>query len=363
MSATITEQRLHSFDEAEFLRRIPYRLERTNLPGAYSTLAPESDDYDPHTVPPSELVRHGLIMPRPDAATQPRLRAAWDKVFGRKWLARDRVTGPIVPQPGITHHLWRLPVRQEDGTFLGGAWSGAGTRSPSGTWTGIVGFWDVPTVSEPSEPQGTEGGWNSSSWIGIDGFFNSNDVLQAGVQQKVDAHGNATYVAWYEWVVPPPASVPPGTPVDANGYPLAWVGSPNGQYQYIYQANIPGFTVKPGQQVYCSAQYNAGKTAGLIYFANETTGQTFQQTLAPPPGASFSGQSVEWIMEAPDGGEPRSALPKFTPVTFTSALACGANNALADPSTGDTMNIETSGGKVLTSVTTGKDTTTISFIG
>lgn len=362
MSATTIEARLPRFAEAEFLRRSLYPLERTELPGAYTTPPPSSDDFDPHNALPSELVRHGLIMPRPDAATQPRLRAAWDKVFSRKWLARDRVTGPVMPQPGITHHLRRAPAQQEDGSYLGAGWSGAGIKSANGTWTGIVGFWDIPTVSKPSEPQGTEGGWNSSSWLGLDGFFYSNDVLQAGVQQRVNAQGQATYVAWFEWFVPPPASVPPGTPVDGNGYPLSWVGS-GGQYQYIYQSNISGFSVSPGQQVYCSAQYNSGKTAGVIYFANETTGQTFQRTLAPPPGASFAGQSVEWIMEAPDGGEPKAALPKFTPVTFTSALACGANNLLGDPSTADTMNIETSGGKVLTSVTTGKDTTTISFIG
>jgi hypothetical protein len=25
---------------------------------------------------------------------------------------------------------------------------------------------------------------------------------------------------------------------------------------------------------------------------------------APPPGAAFNGDTVEWIMEDPDGGEP-----------------------------------------------------------
>ena len=85
--------------------------------------------------------------------------------------------------------------------------------------------------------------------------------------------------------------------------------------------------------------------------------------LAPPPGATFNGQSCEWIMEAPDSGEPTSSLPRFTPVTFTSALACGPNNATANPQSGDIMNIATSGGKILTSTTVGSDTTTISFVG
>jgi hypothetical protein len=97
-----------------------------------------------------------------------------------------------------------------DQNFVNSAWAGAGIRG-LGPWNGIIGIWKIPTVSQPSEPQGTEGGWNSSSWVGIDGFqvnLISNDVLQAGIQQKVDAQGNASYVAWYEWFAPgspPPA--------------------------------------------------------------------------------------------------------------------------------------------------------------
>ena len=62
--------------------------------------------------------------------------------------------------------------------------------------------------------------------------------------------------------------------------------------------------------------------------------------LAPPPGASFDGNSGEWIMEAPDGGLPNSALPSFTPVQFTTALACGADGqTVGNPQTGDTWTI------------------------
>ena len=64
----------------------------------------------------------------------------------------------------------------------------------------------------------------------------------------------------------------------------------------------------------------------------------------------------------PDGGEPESSLPKFTPVTFTSAMACNGST-INNPDTDDTCNVETSGGKVLTSVTLGSYTVTINFIG
>jgi hypothetical protein len=110
-------------------------------------------------------------------------------------------------------------------------------------------------------------------------------------------------------------------------------------------------------------QYVNNNTAGAIYFANDATGQHFSITLAPPPGASFNGGSCEWIVEAPDGGEPISSLPKFSPVTFTSALACGPNNAVANPQTGDILNITNTSGKVLTATTVGPDTATIKFVG
>jgi len=338
MSATMTAPAEFLTDEESFIKKNPFTLNRTNLRGAYSTPAPP-DDFDPKTASQRDLVRQGLLWRKPEAGDDPRLQAAWDKFFSRKWLAKDRIVPESHPQIGRTHNFRGKLKREADGTFTNTVWSGAGTNT--GTWTGIIGYWIIPTVSKPSEPQGTEGGWNSSSWLGLDAFEVSDDVLQAGIQQYVSASGVATYVAWYEWYAP-------ATPTSPG---------------YIYQTNIGNFPVSPGQQVYCSVQYNSNKTAGTIYFANEATGQHFQITLAPPPGANSNGSSCEWIMEAPDGGEPRSALPKFTPVTFTTSLACGPNGVTANPATGDTLNIETVSGKVLTATTVGSDTATIKFVG
>ena len=114
--------------------------------------------------------------------------------------------------------------------------------------------------------------------------------------------------------------------------------------------------------MYVSVQY-VGKTAGSIYLGNITTGKHFAITLAPPPGATFSGNTVEWIMEDPDGGEDDgTALAKFTPVTFTSALACTAAGGTNNPQNCATCNIETVSGTVLTNVTLGSDTATIDFL-
>jgi len=519
----------------------------------------------------------------------------------------------------VTHN--KRKVRKTDAGFSSNNWGGG---SIQGNWVTAVGTWVVPTVSTPPEPQGTEGGWNSSSWVGIDGAYGSNDVLQAGIQQRVDSQGNASYVAWFEWFAPfskvtlgdtspltpalaslngnmyiawkgagndnlnvmvstdngqtfsnkfiSPETSPqapalaahngnlyiawkgdgndqlnvaivnidaaasptgfsnkvvlgdtsPLSPslasvngslylawrgdgndqlnvmvsfdngstfgnkfisgetsteapvlgtfngslmiawkgdgndnlnvarVDTNPTPtgfsnkvtlgdtsprspalselngrlyIAWKGDGNDQLNvmfstdgqnfgnksigtetspeapslvnhnadifigwkgdgndnlnvatvtelpapaYVFQTNISNFSVSPGDTVHCSVQYING-VAGQINFANQTTGQTTTVTLVPPPGATFNGNSVEWIMEAPDGGEPISSLPRFTPVSFTSAFGCGADGkTVGDPKNGDTWTVVNSSvvpPQTLTSTTLGGTSVTISFAG
>jgi hypothetical protein len=257
-------------------------------------------------------------------------------VFSRKWQPKDRIIPELVPQKGKTHVLRSLKKTADTG-YTSANWSGAVLQ---GQWAAALGFWTIPTVSRPVEPQGKEGGWNSSSWIGIDGF-GSNDMLQAGVEQRVTALGQAEYVAWYGWFAPPQA------------------GSPD----YVWQTNITNFPVSAGQQVYCSVQYIHNKSVGYLYFANEATGQHFSLTLTPPPGATFNGDSVEWIMEAPDGGEAITSLPKFTPVHFTTAVGCNANGSVVGyPENGDYINV-VSNGKPLTAVVLANDAVTVRFTG
>jgi hypothetical protein len=61
-----------------------------------------------------------------------------------------------------------------EGSYNGGQnstiWSGAVVTGPNGNFNGVLAFWNVPTVSQPPEAQGQRGGWDSSSWAGIDGL-------------------------------------------------------------------------------------------------------------------------------------------------------------------------------------------------
>ncbi len=292
MSQTLDRPRPFSLDEARFRAAAPYALEPTHLAGVFATPAP-ARGFDPSRASPSDLIRAGLLWKRPDEASPAGFHTTWNRVMSRAWRPEDRIIPQFAVQTGRTHHLRRLPVRRADGTYTGMVWAGAGSRG--GNWTGVIGHWSIPTVCGSTQPEGNEGGWNSSSWIGIDGLSDSNDVLQAGIEQRVNAQDRASFTAWYQWFAPPKPNSP----------------------GYIWQTNITNFPLSPGQQVYCSVHYTNNNTAGYIYFQNEGTGQHFSITLAPPPGASFGGQSVEWIMEAPDDEEFNSC---FSPVVFTSAF-------------------------------------------
>jgi hypothetical protein len=628
--------------EAAFTKALPFAVIPTNIPGAYTSVGPD-EGLDPNTASTAALIRNGLLWRRPGATDRPAVVAAWQRAFARPWLAKDQIKPYLIPRMGKTHLLG--PVQRTNTGYTSGAWAGGmvnASGSVKGPWVSAIGTWNIPTVSQPTEAQGNEGGWNSSSWVGIDGFsgvgyIGSNDVLQAGVQQHVDAQGNATYVAWVEWFAPGSTQgsiqsisnnkvtlgdTTPLTPAiaslngllylawrgdgndnlnlmvssdngrtfggkftspetstqapaltvnngvlfiawkgdsndnlnvasvntNANGAPtgfankvtvpdtsplspalaslngsiyLAWKGdgndnlnvsvstdggktfgnkmtspetSPlpvalaanNGQLYiawkgdgndnlnvavvdvalntgfptgfsnkltlgetsprspalaalngflflswkgdgndnlnvivsgnngqgfgskfvspetsplapaltvqngslfiawkgdgndnmniapvqlsgfaepaYVNQTDIANFPVNPGDSITCSVQY-IQKTAGHIYFTNQTTGQRFSVTFAPPAGATFNGNCVEWIMEAPDTGYPVSALPKFTSVNFTEAFGCSANNnTTANPQNGDTVNM-VNGKQTLTSVLVSDDAVSISFTG
>jgi hypothetical protein len=330
----MTKELPMSRDEA-FVKQFPFPLIETNIPGAYA-LPAWPDDLDFHKASPATLLKHGVLWRRPEAGEE--LAPFWDRMFSRPW--KDRIVPHLEPQPGRTHVLNGL--RSSDATFTSNNWSGGVLL---GSFVSAFGTWLIPTASKPTEPQGNEGGWNSSSWVGIDGFnvtglISSNDVLQAGIEQKVDAKGNVSYVAWYEWFAPQQANSPP----------------------YIFQTNIPGFLVSPGQSINCSIQYLVNQKAGQITLGNGSTGKNFSMILKPPPGANFNGKCVEWIMEAPDGGYPNSALPKFTPVKFNPAFGCDAKGNATTAQGADTVNI-VNGTKTLTSVQLAPSLVTIDFLG
>ncbi len=323
-------------DDDAFLKKLAYTVTPLNIPGAYSTpLPPWPAGFDPMTASPKELFKQGLLVRRPGPDEPSYLLAVWKKVFARQYQPEDRIVPELEPQVGKTHNL--SGMKKTDTGITTTVWSGG--MVDTGTWGFVAGEWKIPTVSKPKEPQGTEGGWDSSSWIGIDGWWN-DDVVQIGIEQSVSAKGVAAYIPWVEWWV---------KDGDAKKFP------------YINQTNIKNLPVTAGDDIICSVQY--GNNSALLLMFNITTGKNASITLQAPKGAGFKGSSVEWIMENPDCGEPKSSLAKFTPVNFVNAFGCTqVGQTVANPANGDYCNIVT-GNTSLTAVTLANLEVTIKFIG
>lgn len=311
---------------------VPFELLPTNLAGAFTSPAPPPG-FDPLSASPAALAAHGIFWRRPGRDDAPRVREAWEHMARRHRRPEDRILPHLEPHPGISHRL-RGGRQRDDGTYTSDNWSGATLRAPRGQrWLGAAGSWTVPGVS--GSP-GARAGYNTSAWVGLDGVDGTVDVLQAGVEQRVDGHGNVTCCAWCEWFAPEQTASPP----------------------YIWQTDIPNFAVAAGDIVYCSAQYLATR-AGHLFFANETSGQHFSITLRPPPGASFHGEAADWIVDAIELGDPAS-LPNLSPVHFGHAVCYGPGIASGDPADADDWVIQVFG-ITLTQVTVAPGAVAVAF--
>jgi Peptidase A4 family len=180
-----------------FKLRLPFPTIPTNLPGVYAH--PPLSNPDIRSTSPTELLRQGFLIPKPAPDAPPAALRAWNTLLSVQWKAENHIVPDLEPQPGRIH--LRTPHRakgvRENSTFSTN-WSGS---ELGGAWSGVTAGWTVPTVSKPTEHSGP-GGWDSSSWIGIGGDvdFNSTDLLQSGITQKVDTSGHTSYYAWYEWI-------------------------------------------------------------------------------------------------------------------------------------------------------------------
>jgi hypothetical protein len=321
------------------ISRIPSRATKTNIDGAFTIARPPAE-LNVKSATLRTLLRHGLFLGKPPSTASAELRDAWNETVGALWRSQNFVIPNLKPRIGVTHQLQKL--QQTDSGYTSNNWSGAAIL---GYWSGAFGRWTVPTIEKPTTPVGADGKWHSSSWVGLDGLggsivgADSTDVLQAGVTQIVDANGVETYYAWFEWYVPPD-----------NSDKKTWSAALTKKFPYIHetQINIP---IAAGDVVAVAIQYvknrgdNIGNPApppgpynfGGINFGNLTTGQYTTLYLEPPTGASFVGDSAEWIMELNDNGA--GTLPKFGSVVFDTAGACDSKNSSSPIYKGDLITL------------------------
>jgi hypothetical protein len=193
-------------------------------------------------------------------------------------LAGGLVTTAAPAMTPITHQVAHIASRTATG-WTADNWSGYGGSVTSANE--ITGTWNVPTVTK------TKGNTYSSTWIGIDGFANS-DLIQTGTEQDW-VGGKAHYDAWWE-ILPAPETL------------------------------IPTITVHPGDAMFADI-WNSSGTTWQILLEDLTTNVTFQiaKTYTGPA------DSVEWIQEATEIGGTIATLAHYGSTTFTLAGFNGGN--------------------------------------
>jgi len=133
-------------------------------------------------------------------------------------------------------------------------WSGY--VAMSGTFSAVSASWYVPQVTGNGSTTTAD-----ATWVGIGGV-SSNDLIQVGTVNTVDANGNVTSVIFYE-LLPDAAQM------------------------------VTGLTVSPGDLIHASLSGSGG--SWTITATDVTTNQTFRTVV----GYASTLSSAEWIQEDP----------------------------------------------------------------
>ncbi len=279
------------------------KLLPTNVPGVFA-FPPMPRDLDPNSAPTATMIKHGLLWRRPTEQDHPAMRSAWYRAFAEGLPAKEHAVPHITHLPKRIHKPSHFDKPLDGLCLPSPVWSGAVVRNPWPDWTGVrtvVGTWVVPTVSKPTWPAGIDGGWISSSWIGLGGYTepkSASPLLQAGVTHDVDPSGIPNYYAWFAFD--------------------------------FAENKIDDFAIHAGDEVNFSVQYlPSGQTANLT-FLNVNTG-AYRAMMFGLDNFHVPGLSVEWIVEVPGGGyDIGHVIPQMTPVTFNSAIACNGEVIFAN---------------------------------
>jgi hypothetical protein len=220
---------------------------------------------------------------------------------------------PTTPASVAEFHGTRIPAGPARRSVVNGLmqpwessnWSG---YAISGTFTSVVGNWNVPTVVPPTTKKKTNR--FSSTWVGIDGY-NDSYLIQAGTEQDWVRH-KSFYQAW--WEILPAAEKP-----------------------------IPSLTIHPGDAMSVSITEGAS-SHWTISVSDTTTNQSFSVV------RTFYGprSSAEWIQEAPTIGRKVAKLADDTNVLFDLSRA----NTLSPAFNADERGIMIQGGVAISTPST-----------
>jgi hypothetical protein len=264
--------------------------------------APPSD-FHPLSASDAELEDHGFP-PRPNVLSEPMAYAHWEKLVSVPKVAKAKLQQTTIYN-GRVHNLLRGQTLR-NGTVAATSlnWSGYAVIGGSGTFVTntnvIFSEWVVPRAQQGFGV--CDGGWDySSQWDGFDGVT-SNDVLQAGTEADAYCAGSTSdtfYSSWIEWAPAPEVRV-----------------------------SIPA--ARPGDLMISEVWLTLTPPYGHAYLVNYTLQQAQVYAFNPPGGATYLGDSAEWIEERPtvnvNGNVGLANLTNYVADQFNFAYAANSSN-------------------------------------
>lgn len=238
--------------------------------------------FDPLTASSSELEQYG-IPPRPDTADGVHF-SRWKKLVTSP---QTRLSNLTVKATNVIHgNLKNGKIQGIVGNTTATSsdnWSAYAVTDAKGSFTANNSYvyleWNVPAAGVENcnyKP------YMSSQWLGFDGALVSDDVLQAGTE--VDGCPS-NYYAWYEW------------------YTYDCTVNSASQPCYSYSLSLG---INPGDLMLGEVWYTTASPHGHAYLYNYTTQQSasvaFNQPSTSYSPAVYQGNTVEWVVERPDGG-------------------------------------------------------------
>jgi len=263
----------------------------TNLPGVTTSIAPPSG-FNPLTASDGELATYGFP-PRPDQNVSPGAFSAWERAMK---ASKERV----FPVLELTSHF--------NGPNVGLGKTGVGTAN-SYNWSAVVDTTSAKSygatsiylaftefvipVANQAFGSCTGGMDFSLSWVGIDGYGVSTDMLKAGTESDAYCIGGNKraylYSAWFEW------------------YPFA-------------EVRLPNLPVSPGDDMFVEV-WSSSSTTGNAYLLNYNTNQYLEVGILAPPGTQLVGNSAEWVVERPSENGRLATLTNYISDYFSGAAA------------------------------------------
>jgi len=249
--------------------------------------------------------------------------AANPRLEGRLARRRDgaHLSAPKRPAEGVSGMIKGNTTHAE----FSSNWAGAAFESAAGTYKSVTGTFVVPTPKVPSGSS-TSGTYAASAWVGIDGDTCGSAILQTGIDFTITS-GRVSFDAWYE-------------------------------YFPDFAHDFTGISISAGNTIKLTVTASSA-TAGTAVIENVSTGVTVSKALTST--ARLCQENAEWIVEDFEEGSSLVPFANFGTVTFTGAQATTVSGSVVGPSGSVLIDIEQNS-KVLTSVSSGTSTVTVTYV-